>query len=299
MALFGLVLVTWFAAVTSCGATATDRTWRPQFPQGHELITNEVAYAHPDQAGVHRSPDWLVTSGSLFADDGTGSTGRIDGGQPDVASRQATGSAVFRAVSVRRDFQDVAVSLSIDIGSMTSTPRTPAQDYDGVHVFLRYQHASELYTVDLCRRDNSVAIKRKVARAGAPDGGDYTTLAQASYPCRHNAWTRFTATVRNQPDGVFLSLQDATRPVVTVVDRGVGADSPLRSAGRVGLRGDNTAFRVRSFVAAPSAGSVAVAVAVAHDLGGLPPGDPRPALVTLADPTRSVRAAPGRRRAVI
>ncbi|MFG1927761.1 hypothetical protein [Cryptosporangium sp. NPDC048952] len=236
-ALLGLVVVT---ALAGCSSTPPDRSWRPTFPSDDGLITNEV--------GVHKSPDWQVTSGSLFAASGTGSTGAIDGGAPDASSSRATGSAVFRAVSQRSDFQDVEVSMEINIGPMTSTPRTPEQDYDGVHVFLRYQSAASLYTVDLCRRDDTVTIKRKVARSGAPDGGDYTTLISAPYPCKHGIWNRFTATVRNQSSGVSLSLRDASGSVVSVVDK----SSALRSAGRVGLRGDNTPFQFRSFVAAPS-----------------------------------------------
>src|SRR4051794_8396896 len=66
--------------------------WRAHFPAGQQLITNEVAFEHPDRPHVHTSTDWLVTSGSLFADHGTAFTGVVDAEQPDVDSEQATDS---------------------------------------------------------------------------------------------------------------------------------------------------------------------------------------------------------------
>jgi hypothetical protein len=137
--------------------------WRAQFPDGHGLITNEVAYREPDRPGAHVSPDWMVTSGSLFADDGAASTGEIDGDAPDVGSRHATGSAVLRAVTVRDDFLDVRVTLDLQVLAMTATERTDREDFDGVHLMLRYFDPDQLYTIDLCRRDDTVTIKKKVA----------------------------------------------------------------------------------------------------------------------------------------
>lgn len=230
--------------------------WRPIFPPGHDLITNEFAYRHPQQAGVHHSADWIVTSGSLFADGGSGSTGVIDGGSPDVDSRRATGSAVFRVVSQPANFGDVQVSLAVQISALTTTPRTPAQSYDGVHLFLHYQSPFELYTVDVCRRDDTLTIKRKVAKAGAPDGGIYTTLAQVPFVCPRQQWTEFRATVATKQDGVHLSLQGPNGPLIAAVDTAAVGSSPLRRPGRVGVRGDNTAFQFGAFTASSGAALV-------------------------------------------
>src|SRR5213078_4643678 len=40
------------------------------FPKAEKLISNERAYFSPKAPGVHLSPDWMVTSGSLFSDNG-------------------------------------------------------------------------------------------------------------------------------------------------------------------------------------------------------------------------------------
>ena len=56
-------------------------------------------------------------------------------GVPD----DATGSAVFRMVSVERDFNDVDVSVTLRVDELVTTGRTPAQDYDGAHIWVRYE----------------------------------------------------------------------------------------------------------------------------------------------------------------
>ena len=55
---------------------------------------------------------WQMTSGSLFRDDGTGWSGVPD---------DATGSAVFRMVSVERDFDDVDVSVTLRVDDLVTT----------------------------------------------------------------------------------------------------------------------------------------------------------------------------------
>jgi hypothetical protein len=225
--------------------------WRAQFPDGHGLITNEVAYRDPDRPGAHISPDWMVTSGSLFADDGGASTGEIDGDSPDVDSRHATGSAVLRAVTVRDDFLDVRITLDLRVVAMTTTERTDQEDFDGVHLMLRYLDPDQLYTIDLCRRDDTVTIKKKVTGDAGPDGA-YHTMAEAPYDCVRNRWRTFTAQVNNEAEGVRLTLSTPERQVMTALDKGGGGQPPLIRAGHVGVRGDNTSFRFRDFVVWPA-----------------------------------------------
>jgi hypothetical protein len=226
--------------------------WRAQFPDGHGLITNEVAYREPDRPGAHVSPDWLVTSGSLFADNGGASTGEIDGDAPDVDSRHATGSAVLRAVTVRDDFLDVRVTLDLRVLAMTATERTDQEDFDGVHLMLRYLDPDQLYTIDLCRRDDTVTIKKKVTGETGPDGGVYHTMAAAPFDCVHDRWRTFTAQVSNEAGGVRLTLFTPEGQVIAALDEGAGGQPPLAEAGRVGVRGDNTSFRLRDFAVWPA-----------------------------------------------
>ncbi len=228
----------------------TPGVWQPRFPPGRSLISNEFAYRNPQAAGARRSADWLVTSGSLFADDGTAWSGTIDGKSPDPSSTGATGSAVLRAVSARDDFGDVVVRLALDVAGQTTTRRTGKNAYDGVHLLLRYTSPDSLYAVSLCRRDGAVMIKRK--EPGTPsDDGYYSTLAQGSSPCPVGRWVKYTVSVRNEPGGVRITLSVGSRVVLSVLDAGTGGTAPLRGTGRVGVRGDNTEFHLRELSVQP------------------------------------------------
>lgn len=220
--------------------------WTARFPAGDTLISNEVAYQHPNERGVRRSAAWIVTSGSLFARDHTGWTGPIDGDSPDLDSRRHTGSAVFRAVTRRDDFQNVVVTFDLYIDGMTTTRRTGRHSYDGVHVFLRYHNPQSLYAVSVDRRDRTVAIKIK--RPGGPvDGGDYTTLGTAPLTVPDHHWMHETVRIVNEDGGVRITLWTNAREVISVLSNGSGQTAPLTEPGRVGLRGDNTEFSFRNF----------------------------------------------------
>jgi hypothetical protein len=221
--------------------------WHAAFPQGHALITNERAHTQPGLAGVHTSEDWVVTSGSLFADNGTGWTGPVDDGSPDPDSAHATDSAVFRAVSRRTDFGDVTVSVGLDVAGMTTTRRTGRRDFDGVHLMLRYASPQSLYTVSMCRRDGTTAVKKKTSVDPNDDEGTYTTLAQVPSECPLRSWSTFHAEVRNTDGGVRITLWKGHRQVVSVLDTGQGGSAPLTASGRVGVRGDNSEFHLRGF----------------------------------------------------
>ena len=223
---------------------ADDLLWAPRLPEQYTLISNEVAFRQPHRAEARTSPDWIVTSGSLFGVRGTGFTGAVDGESPDVASRVSTGSAVLRAVSARSDFGDVRVSIDLDVAGLTTTRRSPAHDYDGVHLLVRYRTPGELYAVSVCRRDGTIAVKKK-APGSAGDGSGYTTLARAELPCRLHRWQTFAVVVRDRPVGVELTLFAGGVPVISGVDEAAGGVTPLRGAGRVGIRGDNSSFHFR------------------------------------------------------
>lgn len=217
------------------------------FSDSRALVTNELAHTHPDTPGVHVSPDWIVTSGSLFADHGTGWTGPVDAQTPDVDSRQNTNSAVFRAVTRRSDLGDVTVSLELDVAGLRQVPGAEQHDYDGVHVMLRYASPQSLYYVSVCRRDGTAVIKKKTVATPSDDEGSYVALASARFPCRTGTWTPITVEARTTPPGVRLVFSSGGRTVVSALDNGQGGTPPLRQPGRVGLRGDNTEFHFRDF----------------------------------------------------
>lgn len=234
-----LVAVVLAAVVAALVLTRTHHssTWRASFGSGRNLVANEL--------GPHRSSQWLVTSGSLFTDQGAGWTGPIDGERPDANSTRATDSAVFRAVTQRRDFGNVTVRFELNAARAITTERTGEHAYDGVHVFLRYQSPQLLYAVSVDRRDATVAIKVKIP-GGPSNGGDYATLAQAPFAFPVGRWTQEKVVITNVSGGVRITLWTGGVQLLSITDPNP-ADAELAHAGRVGLRGDNTEFRFRNF----------------------------------------------------
>src|SRR5436190_15122916 len=110
---------------------ATDTPLRPR------LVTNEYAHWNPTAPGAPRSSAWDMTSGSLFAHDDAWWTGAIDDVTPDPRSVNGTDSAVFRLTTHVRSFRNVRVTLGLRVETFAATARTPAEPWDGVHIFLR------------------------------------------------------------------------------------------------------------------------------------------------------------------
>ena len=214
------------------------------FPAGRRLITNERAYYDPQAPGVRVSPVWMVTSGSLFSADGAGWTGVPDDINPDALSSNGNDSAVFRVITRRADFADVSVNFQLRVAGLVSTARTPAEPYDGVHVFLRYQNQRELYVVSVYRRDGVVAIKEKIP-GGPANGGTYYTLAEARARLPLGRWVPVSVSVVTAGnETVRIALSISGRKILASTGSR-GRVDPILAAGRVGLRGDNCQFFFR------------------------------------------------------
>lgn len=202
------------------------------------------AFTGPDGliAAEHRPADdtsaWVLTSGSLFRDRGEGWTGIPDDGRGEGA----TGSAVFRMVSARKDLTDVEVTLRLDVERLGTTERTPAQAFDGAHIWVRYQSDRQLYAVSVDRRDATMIIKKKCP-GGESNGGRYFDLSAAvpGMPIPFGRWQQVAVTVQNQPDGSVAISAERDGHTVTAVDDGMGCP-PLLEGG-VGIRGDNAELR--------------------------------------------------------
>lgn len=222
--------------------------FRPSFPL-EGLVTNEYAHGHPDSVDARRSDDWVVTSGSLFAHWAFGWTGVPDGDSPGPGSVPHTGSSVFRLVTRRRDFGDTTVRCWVFLRPPGATGRTPAQDWDGGHLWLRYHNAQELYALSFRRRDGAVVLKRKYpAPDRSPDEeGLYTTLAAREYAVEYGRWHQVSATVSGCDAGhVRITLALNGRTVLDAQDRSPGR---LATPGGIGLRGDNTEMAFFGFTA--------------------------------------------------
>jgi hypothetical protein len=238
------------AASLAVSVTAVVSGRRPlltdDFSTGDGLVTNEFAYFNPTGPGAVFSPVWVVTSGSLFVRDHAGWTGVPDRGKTGPRSRSGTDSAVFRAVTRRADFQNVAVSFSLFVQRFVAGPARPPA-WQGVHVFLRYASPDLLYVVSVDRRDGVVAIKKKVP-GGPSAGGTYYTLAYGHAAAVAGRWEQVRASAVNTAGGgVELRLWLGGRPVLRAVDSGVGNVPAITEPGRVGLRGDYTQFAFDGF----------------------------------------------------
>ena len=246
-------------AVTRVGTAVVDAVtagrqgpgplWAAAVPATPGLVTNEYAYWNPQDPTAVRSPDWELTSGSLFSTGSALWTGRPDTANPNATSSNGTDSAVFRLTTRRADFGDVAVDFTLHNNALTSTTSTPPVDWDGVHIFLHYQSEYELYYASVNRRDGHVVIKKKCA-GGPSNGGSYYELGPGEvrgHAIPLGTDQRVGATVVDNADGsVTLTLRLGGVTVVTATDAGVGC-APITAPGKVGVRGDNDDFTVTGF----------------------------------------------------
>jgi hypothetical protein len=214
------------------------------------LLTNEYAHFNPVDDRAVRSPDWDVTSGSLFVRDGAGWTGRPDAANPNAHSTNGTGSSVFRGTTRRNDFLNTLVSLRVKNHGLTEQGRMAPAETDGVHLFLRWHSPKDLYVVSLNRRDGQITIKRK-SPGGEVNGGTYTTLGQVPYQVPYGRWQTFQIWIKNAGDHtVTIGVGNGERTLLKVSDSGATAPADL-TAGAVGLRGDNCDFQFDKFLVVP------------------------------------------------
>jgi len=232
--------------------TADDVVFAPLPPTTHWLVTNEFAFWNPLLALSRISPDWTLNSGSLFSvSTPTGqafTSGHIDDIDPNAFSSNGTDSAIFRLTSRRDDFRNVRVDMDLSVEAWGSTRSTPANDWDGVHMWLRYQNEVSTYYASLARRDGRMVIKKKCP-GGWVNGGHYVELSDevVGYPARTDLWDSFSVSVDNNADGsVTLQTWRDGKLILETVDRGTGC-APITSAGAVGLRGDNARLYFKDF----------------------------------------------------
>ncbi|MBI4346454.1 MAG: hypothetical protein HY553_06340 [Elusimicrobia bacterium] len=163
----------------------------------------------------------------------------------------ASDSSVFRMRSRGSDYGDVEVSLELlDLGLRAEPPQNA---WDGVHLWLRYQHPAYLYAISVNRRDDRVVIKKKVP-GGDSYGGTYLDLCETRrLPVPYGRWQQVSAAAVNRPDGsVRLTLRIDGKLVLEALDDGSLGGPPIARPGRIGLRADNADFRFRRLLARPA-----------------------------------------------
>ena len=218
--------------------------------QPNHLVTNEFAHWSPGNPARVVSSIWEMTSGSLFEEGGAGWSGVPDDIDPNATSSTGNDSAVFRLNTTRYEFGDVAVSFDLDNQGLVTTARTPAQAYDGVDIWFRYQSEYTLYAVHVNRRDGTVAIEKKVAGGPNPvNGGTYYPLAKGVHAVPYGAtWQKIKGSIRTNPNGsVTIDLYEDGLLVLSATDDGSKGGPPITSPGAVGIRGDNCNFLFKNF----------------------------------------------------
>ncbi len=243
------MMVSWHPGLAGDSApTDGELLFEERFDLPDGLVTNEYETWISNDSGSHNSSVWTMTSGSLFARTGRAWTGVPDGRSPDPASLNSTDSAVFRLTTRRSDFSDFKVEFDVRAIDLTTTPRTPPTDWDGIHVFLRYESETSLYYASVLRRDNQVVAKKKVP-GGTSNGGTYHTLANdtGSVPL-DRAWHHVEVSVRTTSDGsVRIAIAIDGRTALEAIDTSA-EDHRRPSFGAVGLRGDNCEFEFDDFL---------------------------------------------------
>ena len=207
------------------------------------LVTNE--FAHWNAPAGQQSLVWDMTSGSLFRRNGVGWSGTIDAGvAPNATSSNATNSAVFRLTTHADEFTTFEVSFRLKLIGFTSTASTPAQAWDGIHVFCRYADEAELYYASVARRDGKVVVKKKTP-GGPSNGGTYHDLtAYPSAPMSVGAWHDVKVTVGGTDPTTITMIVDGVT-LLTAQDTGqFGAPIAM---GATGIRGDNVEFEIDDF----------------------------------------------------
>jgi hypothetical protein len=257
----------------SLGPTAGNvvATYQPAVANG--LITNEYTAYNPDDPAAKKSPDWIMTSGSLFTKDGSFWTGKPDSCNdgPNADSTNCTNSDVFRLNSAKKFSGNVSVSVTVKQNSDIHDLNCNKGDtcWHGAHIWLGYQSEFNLYYVSVNRADNNVVIKRKIP-CGDDNNGTYKELSRyVSHPFTTGTWNTYTATLHHNTDGSnAISLYDqasGNTPIVTGVDRGGtnpnwAADcdapgkypsasyQPIGDTGSIGMRGDFSDMQFKDLV---------------------------------------------------
>lgn len=235
---FGIIVGVVLAFFFNGQRNQKDLLFSPDFAKSG-LVTNEYAYWNHGTRGSVVSDDWSITSGSLFARNGSGWTGPVDATSPNADSSNATDSAVFRLRSRAKDFGNVGVGFDLKVNALTATERTPSREWDGVHVWLHYQNAANLYYVSVSRRDGEIVIGKKA-------NGVYVQLSKRTgekFPL--DRWRHVETTIVADGDNVTIRLLLGDELVERVTDGGRRKGPALIAPGRIGLRGDNADFQFR------------------------------------------------------
>jgi len=264
---YGLIVDSVTGSTRLCNFTISGSNilFQDTFTGADGLITNE--YAHWNTDGIN-SPDWDMTSGSLFRQSNTAWSGVPDSCAPNKFSSSCTDSDVFCLNTFRTFAGNVKVSLALKNNSDIHNSNCNSNDtcWHGVHIWMRYQTQYNLYYVSINRADNQVVIKRKVP-CGSDNQGTYFVLSQATHAWTAGSWQHFSITIQTNGDG-SVTLKAYDDDTSTLITQGTDAGGtnpnwsascntqghyptaqyqPITAAGGVGVRGDFDNFNFDDF----------------------------------------------------
>src|SRR6185369_15401481 len=113
-------------------------------------------------------------------------------------SQKGNNSAVFRLTTRQDNFLNVLVEFDLMHQGLNSTDKTPPVDWDGVHIFLRYQSQYNLYYASVNRRDNTVVIKKKIPGGPSNDGTYYDISSYNRHIVPYMVWQHVAAMIQNR-----------------------------------------------------------------------------------------------------
>lgn len=268
---YGLIVDSTRGSARVCNFAVSDSNtlFLDSFNGADGFITNE--YAHWNSDGIN-SPDWDMTSGSLFRQSNTAWTGLPDSRAPNKYSSDHTDSDVFRLNTFRTFAGNIKVSLALknsDIHDANCGSGGNDTCWHGVHIWLRYLSQYDLYYVSIDRADNHVVIKRKVP-CGGDNQGHYAVLQDVIHPWTAGVWQHVSATIQTNADGsvTIKVYDDDSNPNTPIAQATEGVNNtnpewssgctapghyptaqypPITAAGSVGLRGDFDNFNFDDF----------------------------------------------------
>jgi hypothetical protein len=181
---------------------------------------------------------WHMNSGTLYRQGGAGYTGKPQ----DGSVKGGNDSSVFRMEPVQKNFTNYDVSMFLKIDSFSPGGKvSPAQDFDGAHIWVGFQSQYQLYAISVDRRDGTMIIKKKCAGGPNPsNGGTYYDLTPSASgrPVPIGSWQHIQVSVRQLTGGSVSISASRDGYTLNAVDTGIGC-API-AVGGVGLRGDNT-----------------------------------------------------------
>lgn len=234
-------------ALSSLGGSK-DLLFEAEFDGSDRLLTNEFAFRHPDSPEAVVSPQWFVTSGSLFVRSGAATNGSLDDREADPRSTTGTNSAVFRAYTKRRFQPSYRVTFEVRVEPPRQVPGLQPAPWDGLHLMVDANSPEAAYYVSLYRRNGQSVIKKKTP-GGTVAGGSYSPLSRY-VPCHiePGRWTEVRVDVRSAGSrAVTIDLYENGTLLTTATDQPSISGTPPFTEGRLGIRADKTNFAIKEF----------------------------------------------------